>query len=264
MASRVEQEPQPTFTFPEMELRSDITELALITAFGAVLASFVTTAAMRSVEGRSWAWGRSACDSCGTPVGFGQAVPVLSFAALRGRCGSCKEPIDWRHPVGEFAGAAIAATAMLTTHGWALWLMILLGFALLLVSLVDLATLRIPDALSLIVLGLCLALALSLGSLWEGVLTGIATSAILYGLRVAFRARVGREGLGLGDVKLFSALAVGLGPTLSSLALAVAALMAMGFIRAKGRSAMREEKLPFGPFLGASAWLTLTEKLASC
>src|SRR3954466_7657726 len=55
---------------------------------------------------------RSRCPSCGTLITALQNVPVLSYAALRGKCASCKAPISLKYPAVELlAGIGAAYSA---------------------------------------------------------------------------------------------------------------------------------------------------------
>ncbi len=122
-------------------------------------------------------------------------------------------------------------------------------------SLIDLRRRIIPDALTLALLVLGLAVA---G--WRDGMTGIGlglTEACLaYGLFGGLRAlharASGRIGLGLGDVKFIAAAAAWTGlsglPVLI-LAASLSALAAVGLMALAGRTVSRGTALPFGPFL---------------
>ena len=52
---------------------------------------------------------RSACPHCGHAIRWFENIPVLSYAALRGRCSACKAPISARYPGVElFTGLLFA------------------------------------------------------------------------------------------------------------------------------------------------------------
>src|SRR5206468_5819933 len=44
---------------------------------------------------------RSRCPSCAKGIPAWQNIPLLSFLALRGKCGSCGTPISFKYPLVE-------------------------------------------------------------------------------------------------------------------------------------------------------------------
>jgi leader peptidase (prepilin peptidase)/N-methyltransferase len=138
-----------------------------------------------------------------------------------------------------------------------------LGAALIVLSVFDLVTLRLPSALNLIVAICCAGLAWSEHNL----VAGLVTAAVWYGLlslvSVVFRKRYGRDGLGAGDIKLIAALAIYGGPLMTSILVAVAASTALILVRLAPKTLGPSAKLPFGPFLAASAWCVFAIQLGA-
>jgi leader peptidase (prepilin peptidase)/N-methyltransferase len=77
---------------------------------GACIGSFLTCVTWR-VPQRKPITGRSVCPVCGRQLKARWNVPVLGWAALRGRSGCCDQPISVRYPLIELAGAAAGAAA---------------------------------------------------------------------------------------------------------------------------------------------------------
>src|SRR3990172_4893202 len=80
--------------------------VAYAALFGLAFGSFINAAIDRLPRRRSLN-GRSACDGCGRVLRAWELVPVLSYVALRGRCGSCRASIGVRTPVVE-GGTGVA------------------------------------------------------------------------------------------------------------------------------------------------------------
>jgi leader peptidase (prepilin peptidase)/N-methyltransferase len=76
--------------------------------FGLALGSFIN-AAIDRLPRRQPMGGRSRCDACGHALRPWELVPVVSYVALRGRCGSCRAPIGVRTPLVEGTGAVTLA-----------------------------------------------------------------------------------------------------------------------------------------------------------
>ncbi len=232
---------------------------------GAAVGSFLATVvARRGQGGLAWAGGRSRCDSCATPLAVRDLLPIVSYLLLGGRCRHCGAAIAPRHLAVEVAAAAIGLASFLLA-GWASGAVAaLLGWTLLLLSLIDLEEMRLPDLLTL---PLLLA-GLALSGLQGGLLpllglpepraalagAGIAWLA-LAALAFAYRRLRGRIGLGQGDAKLAAAAGAWLGVTglpqyfLLSGLLGIALAVALGALRDPQR------RVPFGPALGAALWL---------
>jgi len=228
--------------------------MLLTGAAGAAIGSYVTTAALRASVGEGAAAGRSRCDGCRRPLRSWETVPVVSYAVARGGCRACGAAISPLHPLGEVSGAAVGVAL------WALpaWptaaAMAAMGAALLAASVIDVRTMKLPDALTAIVAVSAAILAASRGlpALAAGTIAAAIAVALLGGLRWAF-ARRGRDpGLGFGDVKLIAALALWLGALTPWM---VAAAAFLGLIAAGVVGAQRRTKLPFGPMLAASGWI---------
>ncbi len=197
-------------------------------AAGLVIGSFVTTAAIRYSRGEAFVSGRSRCDSCGAPLGFAATMPLVSYLGLRGVPRCCGSRIDPLHPLGELTGLGIGLAAVSTGAIFQGALVAAVGFALLGLSLIDVRTGRLPDPLVATTAALALPLAGlgGLANLAAGLVAALLTFLILEGLRRGFLRLRGRGGLGGGDVKLLTALALWLGP-LTPLALALASLLGL-------------------------------------
>ncbi|KQY96870.1 hypothetical protein ASD21_22945 [Caulobacter sp. Root1455] len=227
---------------------------ALIAALplGAVVGSFAATAGLRWARGEQALTGRSRCDACAAPLGFGATVPIVSFVRLGGACAACRAPIHPGHLAGEVLGAGLVmASVAILPIGQAL-VVAALGLALIAGAAADVASRRLPDLASLVAAILGLGLALHRGG--TAALTGLAAAAFTGGvlllLRRSFAARRGDPGLGLGDVKLAAALALWLGAA-TPWAIALAGLLGLAQIRLIKSP---DGKIAFGPVLAASGW----------
>lgn len=129
---------------------------------------------------------------------------------------------------------------------------------LLAIAAWDARHLRIPDALSLPLIAAGLAWAAWAGEPWRAHLLGAALGyASLAGFGALFFRWRGREGLGLGDAKLFAAGGAWLGWQALPLVLALAAVAGLAFALATTRSRPGAE-IAFGPWLAlgiAAGWL---------
>jgi len=204
----------------------------------------------------------SRCPGCGAAVRPWQNVPIVSWLLLRGRCSSCRAPISVQYPIVE-AVSGLMSGVCAWHFGWGLQLAaaLLLTWALIALTVIDLRTMLLPDSITLPLLWLGLALALwpvfaDLGSAVVGAMAGYLSLWTIYHL---FRLATGKEGMGYGDFKLLGALGAWMGwqalPMIVLLSSLVGALVGVGLILA--RRVGREMPIPFGPYLAAAGWIAL-------
>ncbi len=225
-----------------------------------VIGSFLGVLIRRLPEGRPIGWSRSECEACGAVLTPRDLVPLLSWAAARGRCRRCGAWLGWFYPGIELAALVVVAIALAVDDPWRVPLDCLLGWWLLTLGWIDLRCWLLPDVLTLPLI----AVGLLAGILFDAdaVLDRAAGAALgylaLYAVAAAYRALRGREGMGMGDAKLLSAAGAWLGATALPqvvLLAAVAALAAAAALRLGGVRLHAQSALPFGPFLALAIWL---------
>jgi prepilin signal peptidase PulO-like enzyme (type II secretory pathway) len=90
---------------------------AIAALFGLAFGSFLN-AALDRLPRRQSLLGRSRCEVCARVLGPHELVPVLSYAAQRGRCRGCGSSIGLRTPLleivcaGAFALVALGAGSL--------------------------------------------------------------------------------------------------------------------------------------------------------
>ena len=243
---------------------------ALLTLLGLLLGSFAGVVAARgpAVWGlvevdsppSSFVTGRSVCAACAARLAWFDLIPLLSFAALRGRCRRCGAPIPRRDLAIEAAGGFIGllcALAFLPSVAGALaataFLLLLLAAAT-----VDAETGFLPDALVLpAIWGALLASVVGLTSARPG--AAILGAAIGYGvLRIiadGYARLRHREGLGRGDAKLLAAAGAWLGPLALPFVLLAASLAGLLAVALRPGTPRGDDALRFGPYLAAGTAL---------
>lgn len=228
--------------------------------FGAIIGSFVATLLIRWPQGKSVVAGRSRCDSCGAQLGVSDLVPLLSYAALHGKCRRCGARIDRRHVAVELAAAAIGLAA-LTAHPLPLAAATaLLGWWLLLVAALDAEHHWLPDRLTLpmIPLGLLAAWAGFGPPLLDRAIGAAAGWAALEAIRLGYARLRGREGMGGGDPKLFAGIGAWVGGLQLPFILLGAGLLGLAAVllmRGRGEEVGAATRLPLGALMAVTAWL---------
>ncbi|HEX3470918.1 MAG TPA: prepilin peptidase [Silvibacterium sp.] len=234
---------------------------------GLVFGSFLNVCISRLPRHKSVAAGRSRCPQCGASIRAVDNIPLLSFLVLRGRCRNCGEQISWRYPAIELATAALWVLCWLQL-GWSLTALGMAAFCFLLLGLaaMDAETMLLPDAFTLpgITLGIIYSGAVCDGG-WLGRLRcagaslgwAVCAAALILASRGLYWLVRRREGMGLGDAKLFAMIAAWLGPGNATLAffLAVvgAALYGILWIALRKGENKASARIPLGSFLCAGA-----------
>jgi leader peptidase (prepilin peptidase) / N-methyltransferase len=236
-------------------------------AFGLVIGSFLNVVIWRVPRKESIVAPGSKCPGCDTPIAPRDNVPVLSWLLLRGRCRHCGEKISPRYPLVEVATAVLfVAIGARFADSWALPAYLVLGAALLAISVIDLEHYIIPNRIVYPVGYLLVplfALAALLGGDWRAftraLLAGCAAFAVLFVIHF-----VSPRGMGFGDVRLCFLLGLALGWLGWQYVLfgifagfLYGAVIGAALIGLRLRS--RRQHIPFGPFLAAG---TLTVLLA--
>jgi len=201
----------------------------------------------------------SRCRTCGVRLGPRELVPLVSFALQRGQCLRCRATLPGWLFLMELAALGLAVLAILRGgDGWQIWTSAGLLWLLLALGVCDLIWFRLPDALTAALAALCLGAALPAGQPMMALAGGLLGAGSFLALRVTYHALRGREGLGLGDVKLMAGLGALTGPAHLPLMVLIAALGALGLTLALRRDMRADLALPFGTALVAAAgvmWL---------
>jgi leader peptidase (prepilin peptidase) / N-methyltransferase len=162
------------------------------------------------------------------------------------------------------AVVGVAASVVLVPDSRGLW-GAALAVLMVAIAAVDARLFIIPDELTAaaLLLGLAYA-AMQDVDMWPQALAwsvarGAAPAVVFLGVRAGYRRWRGREGIGLGDVKLAAVAGVWLNWTTIPIAIDIAAVAALGayliIFLCFRRTVRRTTRLPFGLFLAPAIWL---------
>lgn len=228
---------------------------ALLFLLGLVLGSFYNVCISRYLSGESVIFPGSRCPHCRTSLKWWENIPLFSFALLKGRCRTCREPISWRYPAVELV-SGLWMLALYTEYGLTLPLLIftLFGGLLIVQSTIDLESFILPDIMTLPGGAAALICApLFLGLSWVDSLVGaVAGAGFFLLLQKGYKLAKGVEGMGTGDIKLMFLLGALLGWQALPLVIFLAALagLAISLIFMLGKESRgMQAAIPFGPFL---------------
>ncbi len=217
---------------------------------GLAIGSFLNVVIYRLPRGESINSPPSHCPHCDTPIRVRDNVPVLGWLMIRGRCRACGAAVSWRYPAVELAtGVLFGLVAATQDDTFRVVLGLLLVTTLVPVTLIDLDTRRIPNAITLpsAIAALVAGLALDLDFVPEMLIAGAAAFAFFFAAAYLYP-----RGMGMGDVKLAGVLGLYLGRAVAPaifIALITGVIVGIVIIARVGQAAGRKTAVPFGPFL---------------
>ena len=239
--------------------------LATIFLLGTAVGSFLNVWSRRLLRGKP-PTGRSRCEHCKHVLGFFDLIPLLSFAALRGRCRYCKNPLSWQYPIVELStGLFFVALSPIVNQPLGL-----ISYGLLMISVSALIAVFITDFSAQVIFDQTLWVAVIGAVLYR--LSLLTTNYSLFSILYDFLGALGvylslqavrlvtkKRGMGEGDPPLgfAAALLVGFPAALVELFLAFVGGGAVGAgLVLSGKNKLKD-RIAFGPFLVIAVFATL-------
>lgn len=224
---------------------------------GASIGSFLTVVVERlplmilNETENTLAQPRSHCPICKNNLKWYQNIPLISYLALRGKCGFCSTPIPCRYWLLEVITTSVAVLCM-SEYGASLNGLITFIAAAVLIALaiIDLKHKLLPDLLTYTLLWAGLVWSTLNGPVApaEAIYAAMSGYLFLYVLRHLSLIIKGVEGLGLGDAKLLAAAGTFVGfmglPLVIFIGSIITLIMGLVYRRKTG-----SKEIPFGPGL---------------
>jgi leader peptidase (prepilin peptidase)/N-methyltransferase len=283
--------------------------IAFIFVFGIVIGSFLNVCILRIPEELSIVAPASRCPRCQTLINWYDNVPVFGWLWLRGKCRNCGLAISPMYPLVELATGLLFVTCYLEfglTQTAVKWLFF--TCLLIVLTITDLRVRLLPDLVNWpgFVAGLFFSAVAppndgsavflfaslfhstpprAVQGLLDGLLGAAFGSFLLWGVAALYKRVRGREGMGMGDVKMMAMvgaflgargafLTILLGTVLGTLVgvTIIVALYAVGWQHKLAERASRrglggvkalrwtiasQYQLPLGTFLGIAALLVV-------
>jgi leader peptidase (prepilin peptidase) / N-methyltransferase len=273
----------PRWIWQIREVPPELFVAIFVFLFGLIIGSFLNVCIIRIPGGKSIVLPASACPKCAAPIRPYDNIPVISYLILGGKCRACKTPISSMYPLVElltgllFLACYLVFGLTVETLKWAVFsaIMIVLIFT-------DFRERLLPDVVNYT--GLALGLALSFftkptdgAALWlanhvfdfpppapvlsfaDAIFGAALGSSLLWIVSEAYFRLRGREGMGLGDVKMMLMAGAFLGAKRTLLTIFAGSLLGsvLGVAVILARRKEADYELPFGTFLGMAALLVV-------
>ena len=209
--------------------------IAFFFLLGIIIGSFLNVCISRIPAGMSIVSPGSRCPNCGSAIAAYDNVPLFSWMWLGGKCRQCKHPISVMYPLVELATGLLFVLAYVefgVTQTAIKWLFF--TCLIIVLTVTDFRVRILPDLVNWpgLVLGLFFSTLIPIGddtasvlslevfhwvlparwiSLLESALGALFGSLLLWGAAALYKVVRGREGMGLGDVKMMAMVGAFLG-----------------------------------------------------
>lgn len=250
---------------------------------GLIEGSFLNVCIVRIPAGESIVRPASKCPKCGKGVRPYDNVPVLGWLWLGGKCRDCKAAISPLYPIVElltgllFLACYLIFGLTIVAVKWAV-----LASLLVVLTATDIRERILPDKVNLTgaILGIVLSAIVPPGdgsAMWlasklfdfpppraaigvvDGLLGAAAGAGLLWIVGEGYFRLRGREGMGLGDVKMMGMVGIFLGVKRTLLTVLFGSLLGsvIGIAVILATRKRSDYELPFGAFLAAGALLVV-------
>lgn len=204
----------------------------------------------------------SNCPQCGHRITVLENIPVLSFLLLRGRCAGCGNRISLRYPLIEILTAVLTVVVAVNFGvGAQMLFACLFTWALISLTFIDVDHQLLPDNITLpfLWLGLLCNYFGLFTDLYSSLMGAVLGYGILWIIYQSFKLITGKEGMGLGDLKLLAMLGAWTGWQALATIILIASLLGsvVGLYLIIFRHRQRSMPIPFGPYLALAGWLCL-------
>ena len=204
----------------------------------------------------------STCPKCKTAIKPWQNIPIVSWLILKGKCASCSNPISIRYPAIEAITALLSLVVAYTFGATEQALLyIVITWALVALTFIDIDHMLLPDQLTLPLVWLALIAAVAGITITPSdAIMGAAFGYLsLWSVFWLFKLLTGKEGMGYGDFKLLALFGALLGwqslLTIILLSSVVGAIIGIALLSIQGKD--KATPIPFGPYLAIAGWITL-------
>jgi leader peptidase (prepilin peptidase)/N-methyltransferase len=225
-----------------------------------MVGSFLNVLIYRIPRDINFVWERSHCPKCKAKVSWFDNIPLISFMILKGKCRCCGVKIDWRYPFVELLSGVVALYIFKTPNSlFVSSIYFLMTCAFIVHTFIDLEFQILPDLVNLFLLVLFITWTIYFSTYEKAVFGALLGFAVPYLIALIYEKLSKREGLGMGDVKLFAVLGIFFGPQEIMEILFLSSLLGsiIGILLIVLKKMSKEQGIPFGPYIIASALIRL-------
>ncbi len=225
---------------------------------GGLWGSFANVCIYRLPLDKGVVSGRSYCPKCKKQITWKDNIPIISYLLLSGKCRKCKKPISSQYALVEFL-SILFFTIIYFLYGITLTtlLLMILSLSFIIIFFIDLKHFIIPNEItfSMMALGFLKSFDPNLNSLFPNYINSLIGGLLGYGIIwsiIYFYKQVRKkEGMGLGDAKLFGVIGFWFGwiavPFVIFISSVIALLSVVPSLLKNSRT--MSSQIPFGPHI---------------
>ena len=225
---------------------------------GGLWGSFANVCIYRLPLDKGVVSGRSYCPKCKKQITWKDNIPIISYFLLNGKCRKCKKPISSQYALVELL-SILFFTVIYFLYGITLTtlLLMILSLSFIIIFFIDLKHFIIPNEItfSMMALGFIKSFDPNLNSIFPNYINSLIGGLLGYGIIwsiIYFYKQVRKkEGMGLGDAKLFGVIGFWFGwiaiPFVIFLSSVIALLSVVPSLLKNSRT--MSSQIPFGPYI---------------
>ena len=233
-------------------------DLVFVIILGALWGSFANVCIIRMPQGKGVVVGRSFCVKCKKKIQWFDNIPIISYLLLKSKCRNCKTKISFQYFLVESI-SLINFLVLYLIFGISLTslFLIILSVVFLIIFFIDLKHYIIPNSLtySMMILGFIKSFVPNLDPIFPNFLNsligGLLGYGIIWSIIYFYRQFKKKEGMGLGDAKLFAVIGFWFGwisiPFVIFLSSIIALLSVLPDLLRSSKKL--SSQIPFGPFI---------------
>lgn len=233
-------------------------DLIFVIILGALWGSFANVCIIRIPQGKGVVVGRSFCVKCKKKIQWFDNIPIISYLLLKSKCRNCKTKISFQYFLVE-TFSLINFLVLYLIFGLSLTtlFLIILSVVFLIIFFIDLKHYIIPNSLtySMMILGFIKSFVPNLDPIFPNFLNsligGLLGYGIIWSIIYFYRQFKKKEGMGLGDAKLFAVIGFWFGwisiPFVVFLSSIIALLSVLPDLLRSSKKL--SSQIPFGPFI---------------
>jgi|TARA_B100000959_G_scaffold74124_1_gene78800 leader peptidase (prepilin peptidase)/N-methyltransferase len=249
-------------------------DLIFVIILGGLWGSFANVCIYRLPQDKGVVSGRSYCPKCKKKIIWYDNIPIISYFLLGGKCRKCKKKISGQYALVEFI-SILSFLCIYYLYGITLTtvLLMILNLSFIIIFFIDLKHFIIPNVLtfSMMALGFIKSFDPNLNSMFpnyiNSLIGGLLGYGIIWSIIFFYKQIRKKEGMGLGDAKLFAVIGFWFGwisiPFVIFLSSIIALISVVPDLMKNSKKLSTQ--IPFGPYiiLGTLVYLIFEKKIDS-
>ena len=249
-------------------------DILFVIILGALWGSFANVCIFRLPNEGNVVSGRSFCPKCKQKIVWYDNIPIISYIILKGKCRNCDYRIAFQYLIVEIL-SLLSFTSIYLLFGISLttlffWILFL---SFLIIFFIDLKHFIIPNVITFPLMGLGFLksfdpnLSYLFPNYINSLIGGVLGYGIIFSIIYFYKQIRKKEGMGLGDAKLFAVIGFWFGWISIPFIVFLSSLIALVSVIPSliNKSKQMSSEIPFGPYIiiGAAIFIFFKESFTN-